>query len=171
MYFCHGTHLARFGEPLVDGYFEAWDHGPVHPLIWREFNEFRSNPITRKSFSTNLVTGEKKLVQSPKEQIVKTLIAETVLQLRQLTASQLREKSHAIGGPWHSVIESAKINLASRLRIPDSVILQLYHRHILPISRSEDHEDVIEDFPPQPDGCGEHIASTNLEKTPTVRED
>jgi hypothetical protein len=85
---------------------------------------------------------------------VKALIAETVLQLRQLTASQLREKSHAKGGPWHSVWESAKINLASRTRIPDDVIGRLYHRHILPLSLEEEAADDYEDHPPESDRCG-----------------
>lgn len=153
LYFCHGTHLVRHGQPLVDGFFEAWDHGPVHPLIYREFNEFGRESITKRSHSTNLVTGKKSLIPPPKEQNVKTLVVETVLQLRQLTASQLREKSHARGGPWHSVRESAKINLASRLRIPDDVIGRLYHRHILPVSSAEELADAFEDYPPESYGC------------------
>lgn len=150
LFFCHGTHLVRHGTPLIDGYFEAWEHGPVHPLIYREFCEFGRSPITRRSSSTNLVTGIKSLIAPPKDQAIKTLIAETVLQLRQLTASQLRQKSHAPGGPWHSVMETARINLASSVRIPDDVIGRLYHRHILPVSSVGEMPDAFEDHPPEP---------------------
>lgn len=150
LYFCHGTHLVRYGEPLVQGYFEAWDHGPVHPLIYREFHSFGRESITKRSFATNLVTGEKRLISPPEEQKVKMLIVETILQLRQLTASQLRKKSHAAGGPWHSVKESAKTNLASRVRIPDDVIGRFFHRHILPMDSAEELADAFEDYPPEP---------------------
>lgn len=159
LYFCHGAHLVRYDKPLVDGYFEAWEHGPVHPLIFREFNEFKAKPITRRSYSTNLVSGERSLIAPPSDQSVRTLIAETVLQLRHLSASQLRNKSHAPGGPWHSVVESAKINLASHVRIPDDVIRKLYHRHILPLGDLGDVDDAFEDKPPQPDGRDQHGGS------------
>ncbi|MEL6913652.1 MAG: type II toxin-antitoxin system antitoxin SocA domain-containing protein [Pseudomonadota bacterium] len=161
LYFCHGLYLVRFNEALVEGYFEAWDHGPVHPLIYREFRDFGSMPISRRSSSTNLITGESKLIPPPAEQRAKTLIAETVLQLRNLTASQLRKKSHVNGGAWHSIKESAKVNLASQVRIPDSVIRERYHRHILPMGDLGELDDVIEDFPPEPNRPSEQRGTSN----------
>ena len=34
LYFAHGLSLIEDGKPLVSGYFEAWQHGPVHPLVY-----------------------------------------------------------------------------------------------------------------------------------------
>lgn len=151
LYFCYGTFLTKFGTKLCDGYFEAWEHGPVHPLIYREFSDFRASPITRTAQSTDLISGDTKTVPIPKDREVRSSITEVVLQLRGLTASQLREKSHAPGAPWHSVVESAKKNLASRVRIPDSVIKGGFSRHILPLREESEVADDFEDYPPEPD--------------------
>jgi len=32
LYFAHGIHLTKTKEPLVSGYFEAWQYGPVQPI-------------------------------------------------------------------------------------------------------------------------------------------
>lgn len=151
-YFCYARFLISHSEKLCEGYFEAWEHGPVHPLIYREFKEFGSKKITKKAESRDIITGETKLVPPPKEPIVTTLVVETILQLRNLNASQLRKKSHARGGPWHSVWESAKINLASQAIIPDSVIREVYKRHILAFDQGFEEETIYEDSPPFRDG-------------------
>ena len=159
LYFCHGQFLSRFGAPLIDGYFEAWEHGPVHPLIYKEFREFGAQPITKRSIGTNLITGERRMVAAPKDKQIQILIAETVLQLRHLSASQLREKSHAPGGPWHSVWQTAKTNVASGVRIPDNVIMNLYHRHILPVELGDKETLDVQDYPPESDRGGEHFGA------------
>jgi uncharacterized phage-associated protein len=148
-YFAHAKSLVQFGRKLIEGNFEAWEHGPVHPLIYREFKEYASEPIPRRASSTNLVTGEVKIVPPPSDSIDKSNIVETILQLRGLTAWQLREKSHAVGGPWHSVWSSAKVNLASQIIIPDNVIIERYNRHILPLGESHRGADGYEDHPPK----------------------
>ncbi|WP_425594870.1 type VI toxin-antitoxin system SocA family antitoxin [Phaeobacter italicus] len=149
LFFCHGKFLVKYGRKLSDGNFEAWEHGPVHPIIYREFKEFGSKPISRRAESTNLVTGKRRVVEPPKEPLVKSHIAEVVLELRELTAWQLRDKSHAVGGPWHSVWESAKINVASQVIIPDSVIRERYHRHISAVAVDDVEVRAVEDHPPK----------------------
>ena len=149
LFFCHGMHLVRYDSGLVDGYFEAWEHGPVHPYVYKQFKEFGRNPISSKAYETNLITGEKRIVSPPEDPTVRSLIAEIILQLRDLTASQLRDKSHAVGGPWHSVMESAKINLASSVRIPDNVIKELYHRQISAVDIGKQNRNDLEDNPPE----------------------
>jgi len=153
LYFVYGTYLLKYKRKLVDGYFEAWDHGPVQPLIFREFTEFGKKPITRKAQATNLLTGEVRAVDAPRSPLVRSHIAEIVLQLRTLSASQLREKSHARGGPWSTVVEQGKINLASSLRIPDAVISDRFHRHILPVGEGSEEGFDVEDFPPELNRC------------------
>ena len=46
LYYCQGFHLAFFeGEALFDERVEAWEHGPVVPVVWRRFREFGRDPI------------------------------------------------------------------------------------------------------------------------------
>lgn len=147
LYFCHGSFMVKYGSRLVDGHFEAWDHGPVHPLIYREFKDFKAEPIRRKCIGTNLVTGDSVVIAQPKDPITKSHITEVVLQLRHLTASQLRRKSHAKGSPWHSTRESANINLASSPMIPDNLIKERHSRHFVQLVDFIEAEDGIQDYP------------------------
>ncbi|WP_083242341.1 type II toxin-antitoxin system antitoxin SocA domain-containing protein [Mameliella sp. AT18] len=148
-YFSYGKYLVSFNEKLCEGYFEAWEHGPVHPLMYREFKRYGSNPISHKAESVDLITGEVTVILGPNDTKRRTHIAETVLQLRALTASQLRRKSHAAKGPWHSVWESARVNLASQVIIPDNVIREGFNRHILAADDvDQSQETLYEDHPP-----------------------
>lgn len=151
-FFCYAKYLKTYNVKLCDGFFEAWDHGPVHPLIYREFKRFGANPILDQAISTNLITGEKKVVAPPSDNKRRTHIVETVLQLRGLTASQLRAKSHARGSAWHKVRKNGQINLASQVIIPDDVIREEFSRHMLSMADipDESEEDsALEDKPPE----------------------
>jgi uncharacterized phage-associated protein len=153
-YFAYAKYLQTYGEKLCEGYFEAWEHGPVHPLLYRTFKKFGANPITQRAEETNLITGEVRPVSPPSDPKKRTHIAETVLQLRNLSASQLRAKSHAPRGPWHMVWESAKNNLASQVIIPDNVIREGFGRHMLSstdMEMSSSEETNLEDHPPNVD--------------------
>ena len=47
LYLAHGWHLVFLKEALVSQGIEAWKYGPVIPEVYREFKEFKGNPITR----------------------------------------------------------------------------------------------------------------------------
>ena len=46
---CYIAHMAHMGtnngEPLVTGYFEAWDLGPVHPQLYHSIKRFGADPV------------------------------------------------------------------------------------------------------------------------------
>src|SRR5689334_8097647 len=46
LYFAHGLHLTERGAPLVTGWFEAWQYGPVHPTAYQAFRSARAEPIS-----------------------------------------------------------------------------------------------------------------------------
>src|SRR5271156_1137521 len=45
LYFAHGLHLVETKTPLVTGFFEAWQFGPVHPTAYHSFKTAGANPI------------------------------------------------------------------------------------------------------------------------------
>ncbi|UCA46162.1 Panacea domain-containing protein [Pseudochrobactrum sp. XF203] len=45
IYLAHMFFLGRTGEPLVNGHFEAWDYGPVHPELYRVARIFGRNKV------------------------------------------------------------------------------------------------------------------------------
>jgi uncharacterized phage-associated protein len=149
VYFAHGYLLSRFSQPLVEGHFEAWKDGPVHPYLYDVFKKYGREPITEYAYSVDPFTRESRLPMLEGDNLAKRVVASIVIQLRDLSASELRHKSHVEFGPWHSVWQSAKTNLASSLRIPDSVIQKHYARHLVSEVADGDEEDAFEDYPPE----------------------
>ncbi|MHA3020435.1 Panacea domain-containing protein [Mycobacterium sp. BMJ-28] len=45
LYYAHGEYLSRYGKPLFRAGFEAWEHGPVCPPVYRAFSDYGSGPI------------------------------------------------------------------------------------------------------------------------------
>ena len=45
LYYAQAWHLALFEKPLFEDAIEAWVHGPVVPSVFRQYKEFRWNPI------------------------------------------------------------------------------------------------------------------------------
>lgn len=110
VYFAHGYHLAKFGEPLVEEKFQAWKYGPVIPDLYRDYKMFGDAPIFEpdlivKSPSINDLNG---LCDSAKESIDYTWEV-----TKNLTASQLSKWSHAENSPWDNAyipgVESIQI--------------------------------------------------------------
>ena len=58
-YLAHMFFMGRSGgTALVDGSFEAWDLGPVHPDLYHHVKEYRSSPIKEKAFRIHLSMSE-----------------------------------------------------------------------------------------------------------------
>ncbi len=45
VYYAQAWYLALKDEPLFDGEFEAWIHGPVNTHLYNRFRHYRWNPI------------------------------------------------------------------------------------------------------------------------------
>src|SRR3954465_5914060 len=65
LYFAHGIFLIENKRPLVSGYFEAWQYGPVHPAVYKAFQSAGSNPIPFRASSQDVLTGESRPIQDP----------------------------------------------------------------------------------------------------------
>ncbi len=45
LYIAHMFHLGSRDAKLIDGHFEAWDYGPVEPVLYHKLKAFGGNPI------------------------------------------------------------------------------------------------------------------------------
>ena len=45
LYLAHMYYLGIYEKPLVDGHFQAWNYGPVHPEIYHYVKVFGASPI------------------------------------------------------------------------------------------------------------------------------
>ena len=71
LYFAHALFLIERKRPLVSGYFEAWEFGPVHPAVYQSFKDARDKPITFRAEKRNLVTSATEEIIAPAEPIVR----------------------------------------------------------------------------------------------------
>lgn len=60
LYFAHAIYLVETGEPLVDGYFEAWQYGPVHPAVYQCFKSAGAEAIRCRANALNPVSGKER---------------------------------------------------------------------------------------------------------------
>lgn len=45
VYLAHGWHLGLTGQPLISDTVEAWQYGPVIPVLYHQVKLFRNQPI------------------------------------------------------------------------------------------------------------------------------
>lgn len=129
LYFAHGIHLKRGKGPLVSGYFEAWQYGPVHPAVYRAFKESGSNVITMRAAGRDPLTGHARELLTPIDPEVRELIAEVVLRYGKMSPGRLVDLSHAKGAPWEVVVDKSRTSVAFGMRIPDTVIIDRFQHH------------------------------------------
>ncbi|SFJ30943.1 Panacea domain-containing protein [Jannaschia pohangensis] len=146
LYFCHASYLKRYGTPLVSGNFEAWDFGPVHPVVYKAFKSFGRSAIISRAKSINAVTGEVRPIPRPDKPVQRHVI-QTVTSLFDMTAGQLVDLSHAKNAPW-DVVWRHKDSRGTI--ISDRTIDEHYRFHHLPRIASEktDASIAFEDVPP-----------------------
>ena len=57
LYLGHMVHLGVHDAPLVVGHFEAWDFGPVHPVLYHSIKHFGSRPIDEIPYGKGVIEG------------------------------------------------------------------------------------------------------------------
>lgn len=147
LYFAHGIMLTRHNVPLVDGYFEAWEFGPVHPLIYGVFKGYGSAPISQPAKRRDLRTGLETSLPTPVDDRVDIIIGQVVAALGRQRPTRLVHMSHAAGGPWDHVANQSGTKGGYGLRIPDNLIRDRFHRHMVTVG-DEDRDDVSDERPP-----------------------
>lgn len=91
LYLAHMFHLGRTdGEPLVPGFFEAWDYGPVHPDLYRRAKVFGSDPVS------NIFHGNIDLPECSE----RAILDEAYDSLGKLGPGRLVNATHRKEGAW-----------------------------------------------------------------------
>lgn len=134
LYFTHGLHLSTTREPLVDGYFEAWTYGPVHPNVYLTFKAAGSAPISWRATRSDYSTGRVLPIEPVQDTGVVSLARRVVATLGKLSASRLVALSHVPGGPWHAVANEARTRPGRGMRISDMLISERFDRHKLAVN-------------------------------------
>jgi uncharacterized phage-associated protein len=109
VYFAHGYHLAKYGEPLVAEKFEAWKFGPVVQDIYQTYKLYGSEPITDTVF---LPKPPRSFRYKPLTEAATDAIEYTWKVTKDLSANQLSHWSHLDGSPWARVYDPSQIESA-----------------------------------------------------------
>lgn len=129
LYFSHGLHLVRTKRPLVKGYFEAWQFGPVHPATYQAFKSAGSSPISFRAVARDPLSGLERDIKTPDDPELLSLLLYVVNSYGRMTPGRLVDISHAKDSPWAYVVEKARTEVAFGLRISDNLILDRFRYH------------------------------------------
>jgi uncharacterized phage-associated protein len=147
LYFAHAIFLIEQGRPLVSGYFEAWEYGPVHPGAYQAFKSAGAEPIRFRAARLNVVEGSREPIAPPREPEIVRHIGRIVQSYGRMTAGRLVEISHAKDSPWHFVVDKGRTSLAFGMRIPDDVIRERFKHHKVSVGRQPSAGEPREDTP------------------------
>lgn len=126
LYFAHGHFLIRTGKPLIAGSFEAWQYGPVHPAVYREFKSSGAQAIEARAVARDVMTGETKALPLIDNSDVESQLISVLSSYGHLSPGRLVDISHAPRGPWATIVNKAKTSVSLGMRIPDSVTIECF---------------------------------------------
>ncbi|MCA6103609.1 type VI toxin-antitoxin system SocA family antitoxin [Bradyrhizobium australafricanum] len=147
LYFAHAIYLIEHGQPLVSGYFEAWEYGPVHPSAYQAFKSAGAAPISFKAARLNVVKGTREPIAAPTDPNVIRHVGRVIQAYGRMTPGRLVDVSHAKGAPWHFVVDKGRTSLAFGMRIPDEVIRERFKHHKVSVGSQPSAGEPSEDTP------------------------
>lgn len=147
LYFAHGLFLIEMKQPLVSGYFEAWEYGPVHPAAYQAFKVSGNRPITIRAEKQDPLTGHFSPLPKPQNPSLNRLISQVMSSFGRMTVGRLVEISHAKGAPWDVVVQDGKSNMAFGLRIGDNLIQERFKFHKVSVGNTPATGEPNEDAP------------------------
>lgn len=98
VYYSQVESLRKYNRPLFDDIIEAWQYGPVEPVVYHAFSSYGRNRISKSSDLAILDGISKKLIDS------------VMNKLGMLTAFDLVTLSHKPDGAWASVYSPNRDN-------------------------------------------------------------
>jgi uncharacterized phage-associated protein len=112
LYLAHMVHIGRYGVPLVNGRFEAWDYGPVHPELYQKVKAFGAKPIPNVFFALDQVG----------DGLEKSTLQEASNNLLNKSAAELVSNTHWEQGAWAMHYNPSQRNIL----IPEQDIAREY---------------------------------------------
>ena len=147
LYFAHSIFLIETKRPLVSGYFEAWQYGPVHPTVYSAFKTAGSSPIDFRADRQDVLTGERAPLSTPDDPNIRRHVARIMASYGQLSPGRLVDISHAKDAPWDYIADKGRTSVALGLRIPDDVIVKRFKFHKVSVGAAPVAGEPDEDTP------------------------
>ncbi len=149
IYFLHGQYLLSTQTPLVSGYFEAWEFGPVHPTLYGALRHLGSRPVDQLIQRKSIHSGKWECVPPILDANVQTFVLESSRSLVQLSARQLVDLSHARNSPWDIATRCGQRRTWG-LRLDNDLISMHFKHHKRSVTDFV-YGDIFEEYPPSGD--------------------
>ena len=80
LYLAHMYHLGEHNAPLISGHFEAWDYGPVQPIIYHKLKIFGASPVRNIFRSVRDIEdgSEREMLDAAVEQLANAALGKLV---------------------------------------------------------------------------------------------
>lgn len=114
LYLSHMVHLGIHRKPLVNGDFEAWEFGPVHPELYRAVRHYGSCTISS--------LGRQRISLPPESERITLDV--TYSEIGLLSASRLIAITHWTEGAWAKNYRPGLLGVV----IPEEDILDEYEK-------------------------------------------
>ena len=147
LYFAHALHLIERKLPLMTGYFEAWQFGPVHPSVYSAFRSAGAEPIRFRARKMDVLTGETSPLSNPSDPYVTQLMQRVLNSYGRLSTGRLVDISHAKNAPWDYIVNKSRVTVALGMRIPDDVIMERFRFHKVTVDAAPRSGEPLEDSP------------------------
>lgn len=124
VYFLHGGFLRETGSALIDGEFQAWDFGPVHPVLYDAFKAHQDRPID--ALARRFDPIRRQSVDLPKldDRRVEDFLDSNLPHLFSIPTFKLVQITHMPGTPWSRTMEAATKRTNLGMVISNKVIAQ-----------------------------------------------
>lgn len=148
LYFIQGRYLVEKNAPLMSGFFEAWQYGPVHPLIYDAFKHKGASPLLEVAQKRDLMTGAIKPIDAPTDQHIVQWISDVASSYIRLSPGRLVELSHANESPWDILTKCEEGGRRFGLRITHEMIRSRFKHHKVSIDEFPRSGEPNEESPP-----------------------
>lgn len=125
LFFAHAHWLSRFRQRLSSLSFEAWQYGPVVPLIYHQFKHHGNNSICSRATTLDLDTGDDVIVSYSNIEFDYDFLEAIVSEYGNYSPGKLVQLSHIPGGAWDHVWNSSPDQKFGMV-IPDSLIAKTF---------------------------------------------
>ena len=125
IYYAQAWHLGNFGEPLFEGRFEAWTHGPVCPEIYHEYKQYQNKEISYPNQDVcDSATGCLSDIAAKLPEEICGFLNSIADDYMNFTAYQLRAMSHK-ENPWMEASKGQdEITVDSMLRYYSELVIE-----------------------------------------------
>ena len=135
VYFAHGWYLAIMDNPLLREDIQAWQFGPVIPVLYRAFKRFGSEAVTEEAREMMMRNG-KLIFHAPRiedfeEDDSQTCALDVIQKVwdtyGKYPAVKLSNATHMAGTPWRQVYRDGE-----RDKVIPNEIIKAYFKSMIP---------------------------------------